>query len=292
MHDQQFSESLRPKRHFCLFLPLQPYSLGHEAELWRTENKLCQLSGEKFDKLPDAERKQALIMAVDICSQTRGEYADSEKILESQPSKHGWKDRKARRKKNELDAKWAEWTAHTDKLTPHDWTLATVDFRIYLNNGRAAMPTLYSGDEEHCEAYELLNGGEKLDKGRTPGSPMLAQLIEFAQRSNLAGLFRVESVFDVPFAGCANLFFAALESEGRMYVMNQAEYDQIVELKELKNTIRTENAAAQKAWNEAATDEQKRDVLKNHPRIFNISAEACKFAGEEALKQQEELCQR
>jgi len=288
MHEVLFCESLRPKQHYCLFVPLRAYALGHEVELWRTENKLCQLSGAEFDKLPAAERKHALIMAVDICSQAWGEYAASEALLSSKPSIFNYRQW---RKVRKLNGVWERWRHATDRMTPAEWDLATVDFRIYLNAGRSALPTLYSGNEDHASTYEMLNGGEKLEKGRAPGSPLLAQLIEFAQKRDLRSVFGVESVLDVPFAGCCNLFFGALESEGRLYVMNDKELAQVNELKAIRETQRTENANAQTAWDACTTDDERRDVLKNHPRIFNISPEAVKFANDEAMKQQENQCQ-
>lgn len=288
MHEQIFSESLRPKRHYCLFLPLRAYAIGHEIELWRTENKLCQLSGAEFDKLPPAERKHAIIMAVDICSQGWTEYAANEALLAARPALWNFRQRRAKRN---LDRVWDNWRRATDKLTPAEWDLATVDFRIYLNAGRSALPTLYSEDEDHASTYEMLNGGDKLEKGRAPGSPLLAQLLEFAQRRDLRALFGVESVLDVLFAGCCNLFFAALESEGRLYVMNAKELAQVNELKEIRETQRVETAAAVKAWNAAQTDEAKREVLKKHDRILNVSEAARQFAADDAAKQTEASCQ-
>ena len=86
MHEAIFSQAAKPETAVVLFLPLKPYSCGHEIELWRQNNPLLTGTLAEFEKLPTVEQLNWLIKAVDFCSQNHDEWLENEDILRSNPS--------------------------------------------------------------------------------------------------------------------------------------------------------------------------------------------------------------
>jgi hypothetical protein len=275
MHDTLFAESLRPRRHQCLFLPLQTYALGHETELWRAQNPLPIKSHDEFAALPEKDQRAALVEAADICSQTHAEFIESERLLSASPR---LTDIRLRWRQQKLLRKWREWKAAINKMQPEDWLLALADFRIYLAAGRAVVPTLNASDKYDAEAYEMANGGEEMPKGRALGSPLLAQIVDFAHARRLMEPFGVKTVWDVPFAGACNWFFAHLETEGSLCIENTRESQVRQEMADHREAVRKENEIARAAWEKCTTDDGRAEAVKAYPRILNLFPdEAVKF---------------
>lgn len=200
---------------------MRPYTLGHEAELLRQENALFTLTYAEFDAIPEAQQRQAIVGAVDICSQTWGEYAESASLLAARPK---WHQFGLRRRQKRLRSIWRRWQAALARLEPTDWAIAVAEFRNYVHDGRKCLPALSADDPDDVLAIAATGEGEKLEPGRSMGSPSLAHLISFAIEADLARHVGVSVVFDVPFSLCANLHLARLEDKGSIYIRNEKEH--------------------------------------------------------------------
>src|SRR6185437_4421572 len=99
MHDAALAAAARPTRYVILGLPMKPYSIGHDILLFNQGNPI--LSTE-FDSLDKVDKRQAVIWAADICSQSWNEYG---KIAST-----WWQRRKLKRV-------WGKWERFTNKLS-------------------------------------------------------------------------------------------------------------------------------------------------------------------------------
>jgi len=195
MHELQFSDSAAPQPRSCLRMPLRPYSIGHELLLNSRRNPFITLSEFGFDQLSLEQQCQALLIAVDTCSQT---WAQNKKPM-----------------------RWMRLMVWMNRNT--DWIAAFKVFRFYIESGRDLMKSLASSIPEDAEAYEIANKGEKLEGGRACGSPLLAQMIWFAIKELRMSH---EECMDAPFAYIGNLYFSFLESKGSMAIENHRELEE------------------------------------------------------------------
>lgn len=245
MHDLAFADSARPTRVVCLRLLLKPYALGHELLLWKQSNPLLISTREYFNSLPIKAQMMWLMRAVLVC------YRDWDK--------------------NQHPDRWIRLWGWSNRNT--DWPAAIAEFRNYLTEGRSFVPTLSSQVPEDVEAYEIANAGEKLEGGRALGSPMLAQLVNFASSLKLEA-FGVSSIWDFPFSIAGNLYFAQLESAGAMHVENHREAEERATMANHRSAVEKEKAAARLAWKSSGSDEARMEAIKQHPRILDLFPDA------------------
>lgn len=187
-HDAAFADAARPMRCVILRLALRPYSIGHEIIL---QQKLNPLLSPDFFKLPETKQRQALIWAVDICSQTWAEN-------NSTPSTwlERWRHNRA----------WNKWEKATNALTEIDWRIAIADFINYRNAGLQA------------PKVEPTEGAS----GRTMGAPFLASLIQFL----IQKMGKTEDrAYDCPLSLAKFHYYTDAESEGHLKIPNQNEMD-------------------------------------------------------------------
>jgi hypothetical protein len=276
MHDALFAAACRPDPAACLCLPLRPYSIGHEAELWRQGNPLLCLTYAGFDALPEDQQRAALASAVDACSQTWVEYAESAAILASAPR---WHQFDQRRRKNRLRSIWRRWQAALAKFEPVDWAMALADFRNHLAVGRACFQALSSDDPDDVLALSISGDGTKLEGGRCMGSPTLAHLVAFAIEADLPKMLGLATVFDVPFSLCANLHLTRLESQGNVYIRNEREQRIRDEQAQHREAMKAEEAEARKVWEAIPEDDEdaKREAVAKFPAILIAVPDSAKY---------------
>lgn len=206
MHDLSFADAVRPVRVRVLKLDLREYSLGHEALLLSGRNALLLSRPEAFAELPMEQQVFAVKTAALICSST-------------------WKE-------NQKPSRWLRlWSWATRKA---NYPLAIADFQNYLAAGRVLPP---APDSHACEVLY----GKEDDKGRTLGSPMLAQLYNWVAHNR--ELFHMEHPWDAPYALAGTLYFAALETEGRARIENAAEADERLAFEKIQEEVAAEEAA-------------------------------------------------
>ena len=230
MHEQPFSHAAAPAPCVVLFLPLKPYSIGHENELWRQNNPLLTGTLEEFQALPAVEQSEWLIRAVDFCSQNHAEWAENEAILASKP--RFWQI-SARRRQRLLEKTWREWEKliATVKISAE-----AVKFRNYLMAQRVFPPA----PEERV--YNLAQGRDDAGGGRALGSPIVPRLLNFLA-SKPALLAGYQSIYDFPISLAAWLYFTEAEIAGMSAIENQAERDIVAKEKQLMDEIEAERAA-------------------------------------------------
>lgn len=230
MHEQLFSQAAKPSASVALFLPLKPYSIGHEIELWRQNNPILTRTLAEFRELPLEEQLNWLIKAVDYCSQDHSEWIENEAILRSKPS--FWA-RKERKKKAKLEKTWRIWDAIIRRCNISD---EVIKFREYLISQRIFPPT------PEDRIYNLAQGREDEPSGRGMGSPLTARLINFLSNkpSLLAGY---KSIYDFPFSYAVWLYFTDAEIAGMSAIENEAERAIVDKEKQLLAEIEAEQAA-------------------------------------------------
>lgn len=193
---------------------------------------LC-LTQEEFNALPMPQQKFAVTFAATLCASS----------------------------KPPINALW-RWSRRKA-----DYAVEIALFRIYLEEGRKAMPTLSSSNDLDREAYEISNRGEKMGNGRSIGAPLLAQLILFC----LTQLrLTYEEALESPYGAVVNLYFTHLESHGHLYVENYDEREARAEMQKHRKTVLDEEAQAKQAWAAAKTPEELAAAYAKFPRIGNI----------------------
>ena len=234
MHEQAFAYAASQPPAAVLHLPLKPYSIGHEIELWRQDNPLLTKDRAEFDALSAVKQRDWLIRAVDFCSQDRDEWRESERTLQSCPRWWQWR---ARWKKNRLLATWNRWDAILQKLTEAEWIIAVAEFRNYLIAGRSCPPAPTES------GYKYANGNPDTGGGRQLGSPIQARVLNFLAARPL--LLAGRSVYDFPFGLALWLCFTDGEAAGTVAIENEAERAVDAKEKELLAEIAAERAAEQ-----------------------------------------------
>lgn len=233
MHDLQFADAAIPAPLECLGLPLATYTVRHELLLLRHRSPFLCGSTAEFNALPKPQQVFALTLAVQICAE--------------RPAGWLWRWRQRR----------------------VDYPLAIAEFNNYLDAGRRLLPTLNSNEQEDRDVFEMCNNGEKMTKGRSLGSPFVAQLITFA----LVKLrLNYQEALDSPFAHLGNLYFAHLESEGGLSIENSTETKCRAERAEDRRKINDETAQAKAAWLAAKTPAEQAAAYEKYPRIGNFFA--------------------
>ena len=199
-----FADALRPARVRILRCPLLTYTLGHELILLRERNPLVILDGDDFDKLPDWERRRAVMLAVLVCER---------------PAKfHGTPSGNVRL--------WT-WLNRNS-----DYDAAVNSFRRYRYDGSTfPMPP-------DAEADGIANGK---DSGRALGGELLTRLVNFLAPIYLA--FGHETLFDFPMGVALHLYFTQLEIEGRMRIENEKERQIKEEMQQHLREIEAEREA-------------------------------------------------
>ena len=210
MHEIDFANAASPTPAVVLHLPLKPYSIGHEIELWRQEHPLLTKSRQDFDALPSLKQREWLIRAVDFCSQDHDEWLASEHLLQSRPHWWGVWGRKAK-----MEATWNEWRAILDAMTETDWQISVAEFRNYLIAGRSCPPSPTGS------GYKYANGEPDAKEGRQLGSPVQARVLNFL--ADKPALLNGRSVYDFPFGLALWLCFTAGELAGTVAIENEAE---------------------------------------------------------------------
>ena len=247
MHELIFADSAQPETIAVLGLQMRAYSLGHELVLLRHRSPFLCLSRAGFDELPMAEQVKAITFAALVCA-------------DQPPRWHRlwrWRNRKA------------------------NWALEIAEFRNYLDSARKIMPAMSADDEADAEAYEIANRGEKMTSGRGLGSPFIAQLITFClQDMRLTYAEALES----PFGVVANLYFAAMESKGQIYVENHKEALARADMAAKRAEVKAENTTAREEWQAATTPEQQRAAYERNPRIGMLFGEEWRMAPDEAAR--------
>jgi hypothetical protein len=225
MHDLAFADATRPTPVRVLKLRLFPYSIGHELLLMRDRNPFVLLTEEEFNKMPADSQTAAVVRAVCICCRDWNGNQTFSKFLNF----------------------WA-W-----RIRNSNWSLAIAEFRNYLAEHRALLPTLVADVAEDSEAYQIANKGETIGDGRALGSPFLAQLINFVQQRKMAGDLDLKTFWDIPFALAANLYFTDLERGGNVYIENFREREEREAMAQHRADVKFERAAeaaaAQKGGN-------------------------------------------
>lgn len=216
------------------------------------------LSWEGFDALPDDQQRVALVRAADICSMSYSEAQFTPKT---------WLERW---KYNRTCRKWGRIIAKA--IFP----LEIAEFRNYLAAGRKMLPALSSAVPEDAEAYEVANKGEKLEGGRSLGSPLVAQLIPFCSEKLSLSL---PEAMDMPLGFACNLYFSYLEGKGQMHIENYREAEERATLARMREEVKAEKAAAKEAWEAATTEEEKIAAIKKHGRILDLYPEAAELKG-------------
>ena len=241
MNEIQFAESALPQTVECLGLVLKPYGIRCELILLKQGNAFLCLPQDGFDKLAPSRKIQELVRGVLVCAET---YPKWIRVWR-------WRQRGATEAWNSA-------------------ALAIADFRNYISEGRALMKTLSSENAEDKEAYEVASKGEKLEGGRSYGSPMIAHLIKFGiHELNLTH----DETIDAPMGYIGNLYLAHLESKGAVAVENADEIKARADLEDARAVVRAEKEAARKAWAACNTDEERHSAFEKHPRIGNLFAE-------------------
>lgn len=272
MHETLFATAFRPAPAACLHLPLRPFTVGHEITLAATENPLPVLSADAFAALDQTTQRRALAEAVDICSQTWGEYHESADLLAATPR---WHQFTLRWNQHRLRRLWARWRRVLRRLTVADWTLELCVFSNYLATSRCLLPILSPDDPRHREVFETANAGQPFTAGRSLGSPFLAQLLDFATRRDLVtALVPGGTLYDLPLAATAHLFLASLETEGRLSIENQRESQIRAEIAGHRAAIAAETAAAHAAWAACTTAAERSAAVAQHPRLVGLYPEA------------------
>lgn len=249
MHETVFADSALPPAMECLGLPLADYTLGHELVLLHKRSPFLLLTRAEFDALPMTEQVSAITFAVQVCAR--------------QPA-----------------FRWP-FSAFLWRRRRHDYALAIVEFRIYLMANRQLMPCLSSDQEADAEAYEIANKGDKMSGGRQPGSPFLAQLINFCL-DNLRLTY--QEALESPFGVTANLYFAAMEAKGQMIVENQKETDARAEMAKHRAEVEAENARARQEWAAATTPEEQKAAYERNPRIGMVFGAEWRAATDDAAR--------
>jgi len=245
MHESLFAHAATPPPAVVLHLPLKPYSISHEIELWRQNNPLLTGTRAEFDALPAAQQAYWLILAADYCSQTHAEFKTSAEILESTPA---WWQFAARAKKRRLLRVWSRWQAITGQLTEPQIAAAATAFREYLMLGRSFPPAPTETGAKYGSGRPEETGGRLL------GSPVITRLINFlASHTELVKdlLPAGHSILDFPFGLAVWLYLTQAEMDGNGAIENADEAAAEATEQQLLAEIAAEQAAAQQ--NTAAT---------------------------------------
>ena len=218
-HDLAFADAVRPTPVVVLQLPLRPYSLGHEALLWQRRNALLIQSWSEFNALALNLQIRSVLDAVWICS-------------------NDWK-----RNHRERFVRLKSWLWDR-KLRGANYPLGIAEFRNYLIAGRK-LPSAPTKD-----ALDVLYPKEQ-NQGRVPGSPLLAQLYNFAcsdefkvQRSHF------KNVWDIPYSMVGYFYFTAIEIKGEGRIENDDELEQRQQFEQMHAEIRADQL---KRKNQATT---------------------------------------
>lgn len=283
-HQFDYADSLHRAPSAVLGLPLRPYSIGMELELLRARSPFT--TARQFSEITGLEKEllmQALIFAADACSQSELERIESSRLLNA--ASFPWWDRKNRRKKKQIALNWKKW----DALLPRfDFDQQAEKFWIYLCAGK-------TGPEFAKSAG---------DGPATPiGAPEMCLLLNFVRRLPEKRISEWgSSELDFPVSIARYEYYTLLESTGKVSLKSDfvETLDDIVAENEAKIASGEvsleaeekriiEEMEARAAWNSCQTPAARLDVLKNHPRILNISADAVQFVNDEAVSQGKSL---
>ena len=236
MHETLFANHSAPPKSVVLGIPLRPYSIGHENELWRQENPLLTKDRAEFDALPVDVRVKKLIAAVDYCSQSHTEFLESQTILNSRPH---WHEFSARRRKSAMNRVWQQWE---QLIMKSDVDEAATLFRSYLIQGRGFPP---APSDMARRALGQVSEGESA--GRSLGSPIIPRLLNYlSARPELIASFRILnpqfSLWDFPFGLATWLYFTQAELDGSISIENADEFEVAEKERQLLAEIEGENA--------------------------------------------------
>lgn len=198
MHEAALAAAALPPRPPLLRRALQPYSLGHELLLHRSDNPLVQLAPEAISNLPESEQHSALIEAVTVCSQTWQENQRHPRTFRER-----WQERRG----------WKAWLRHLRRV---DWPAEIVAFLEY----RAAGMLAFRAD---------LPKGEHAGPVRFIGAPEVLGLYQFvtahipASEWNVAAAAPQASAWDFPYGLARMHKQAADERAGGLEIYNWRE---------------------------------------------------------------------
>lgn len=275
MHEPIFAAAARPRPRSCLHLPLLPYSIGHELALWHTQNPLCTIHQDTFATLPEPERHQALMDAVDICSQTHLQHLETAELT---AHRYPWHQIHRRRRQARLLRIWATWTKHLRRLTPEQWDLHTANFRAYLDEHRTTLPVLNLADPADAEAYQIANHKDPSDAGRPLGAPIHANILQYAIQHQLHRQLHLDTPFDCPYALTANLLYSHLETTGALKIINHRETQVKSEMANHRAQEQLEKIESLRAWDACQTDDDRRHVLRTYTNLPRYHPDAATFA--------------
>jgi hypothetical protein len=205
VHELSVADVFRPTPVTVLNLPLAEYSIGHELLLLRRRNALALLSPEEFSKLDFALQIHAVREAVWICSDP---FSVRDRF--EQPARFMWGFRWNEWKRR-------RWVNRQRHLLPHDYALAAVDFRNYLE---AAHPQIPTPGKHACDV--LYPEDEK--SGRRFGQPMILSFYQMV--IDMPESERPVCAWDFPYARATWIFFAQLETAGSFRIENFEERDE------------------------------------------------------------------
>lgn len=224
MHDLAFADAARPRKVVVLGVPLMPYTIGHEILLCQAQSPLIYLSPESFDKLGDEERMRSVASVATICSRTwreancGGMFIPKVKIF-GPKVKRGILVR-----------------------TGTDWESEIKTVREYLEKGRYLLPPPDREADHICSKTNGYSSSNDM-KGRSFGAPLVAQMINFClDRPGL--MDGAPSVYDMPFALIASLYFAHLEVDGSVRIENQEERDIKEKMARIRDAVEKKNQAS------------------------------------------------
>ena len=245
MHENLLASAVVPDRTTVLGRRLMPYSIGCEMQLHKLNSPFLLLSSRDFEQLPLAKRCLALLQAVSVCAEAAPRH----------PRRWEW---------------WLRgcpvrlWPFKKVILLGNgvDFELETSVFRTYLAAGRLEFPA-------------ELPTGEDLPV-RYIGAPEALRLYKFLckhiPREEIA--IYGQSAWDFPLGLARMIYQTHAESEGNLEIYN------------IKTKIaedyhaQCENGRA--AWENAQTDDEKRQALEEHPIIRELPYLAEDFAAWEA----------
>ena len=93
-----------------------------------------------------------------------------------------------------------------------------------------------------------------------------------------------DEALESPFGVVANLYFAAMESKGQIYIENHKEAVARADMAAQRAEIKSENNQARKEWELAITPEQQKAAYERNPRIGMLFGDAWRMAPDEAAR--------
>jgi len=230
MHELLFADSARPVRAVVLHLALETYSIGHELILWQQRNPFIVSTPDFLDSLPAEQQRHWLVRGVDVCCQT---WTENNFIPHTRLQK--WKAKRT----------WKKWVRLTKNA---NYPLETAEFRNYLAAGRVLPPP----PETEAGEIESERRGEPKGTvaGRELGAPLLVNVINFVSQHHAGG----GCAFDFPYSLGCWLYFASMETEGRMRIENSDELKTKNEMAEHREFFRKTEEEKTKTADEVASE--------------------------------------